>query len=157
MPGHTRSERSQHVAEIGGEDDPPLVGGQLLLLQSHKVSGGHPYPLLNSLKLRVQVNGKLALSGSDKVALARAERFRDGQSQQTPPFDKPWCFFDLAEIKLYRGDRSAFLKIATLGFEHTEQDWQGKTFVESLRLLLPAADELPGLHEDIAQLEQMVL
>jgi hypothetical protein len=42
------------------------------------------------------------------------------------------------------------------GFEHIEQDWQGKTFVESLQLLLPAADELPGLHEDIAQLEEMV-
>jgi tetratricopeptide (TPR) repeat protein len=125
--------------------------------QSHKMSGGHPYPLLNSLKLRVQVNGKLALSGSDKVALARAERFRGGQSEQTPPFDKPWCFFDLAEIKLYRGDRSAFLEIAMRGFEHTDQDWQGKTFVESLRLLFPAADELPGLNEDVAQLEQMVL
>jgi hypothetical protein len=48
----------------------------------------------------VQVKGSLTLSGSDKLALARAERIREGQSQQTPPFDKPWCFFDLAEIKL---------------------------------------------------------
>src|ERR1051325_5344947 len=50
--------------------------------QSCKVSGGHPYPLLNALKLRVQVDGKLALSGPDRVALARAERFRGGQSEQ---------------------------------------------------------------------------
>jgi hypothetical protein len=90
------------------------------------------------------------------VALARAARFREGQSQQTPPFDKPWCFFDLAEIKLYRGDRDGFLNIAMFGFEQADQDWQGKTFVESLRLLLPAADELPGLQEGIEQLEQMV-
>jgi tetratricopeptide (TPR) repeat protein len=80
--------------------------------QSYKLSGGHPYPLLNALKLRVQVKRSLTLSGSDKLALARAERIREGQSQQIPPFDKPWCFFDLAEIKLYRGDPVAFRDVA---------------------------------------------
>jgi len=124
--------------------------------QSQKMSGGHPYPLLNALKLRVQVNGRLALSGPDKLALARAERFREGQTQQNPPFDKPWCFFDLAEIKLYRGDPKAFLDVAMKGFEQTDANWQGKTFVDSLRLLTPAADELPGLKEGIAELEQLV-
>jgi hypothetical protein len=125
--------------------------------QSQRVSGGHPYPLLNALKLRVPVNGKLALTGPDKLALARAERFREGQSQQSPPFDKPWCFFDLAEIKLYRGDPKAFLDVAMKGFEQTDANWQGKTFVDSLRLLMPAADELPGLKEGIAELEQLVM
>lgn len=124
--------------------------------RSHRVSGGHPYPMLNALKLRVQVSGTLALSGSDKVALARAEHFREGQSRQNPPFDMPWCFFDLAEIKLYRGDPKAFLDVAIQGFEHTDEDWQGKTFIDSLRLLLPAKNELPGLQEGIAQLEQMI-
>ena len=124
--------------------------------QSFKISGGHPYPLLNALKLRVQVNGRLALSGPDKVALARAERVREGQSQQNPPFDKPWCFFDLAEIKLYRGDPKAFVDIAIKGFEQADANWQGKTFIDTLRLLLPASDELPGLKEGLAELEQMV-
>jgi hypothetical protein len=124
--------------------------------QSHKVSGGHPYPLLNALKLRVAVNGRLALSGADKVALARAERVREGQTKQNPPFDKPWCFFDLAEIKLYRGEPKAFVDVAAEGFVQADGSWQGKTFVDSLRLLLPAADELPGLKEGFAELEQMV-
>lgn len=124
--------------------------------QSVKISGGHPYPLLNALKLRVQANGRLALSGSEQLALARAERVREGQSQQSPPFDKPWCFFDLAEIKLYRGDPKAFLDVAMKGLEQTDANWQGKTFVDSLRLLLPASDELPGLKEGLAELEQMV-
>jgi Flp pilus assembly protein TadD len=124
--------------------------------QSLKVSGGHPYPLLNALKLRVQTDGHLALSGADKIALMRAARVRDGQSKQNPPFDKPWCFFDSAEIKLYQGDAKGFLDIAMQGFEQTDEDWQGKTFVDSLRLLLPAADELPGLKEGIAALEQLV-
>jgi Flp pilus assembly protein TadD len=124
--------------------------------QSHKTSGGHPYPLLNALKLRVSVNGRLSLLSSDKVALARAERVREGQSQQNPPFDKPWCFFDLAELKLYRGDPKAFVEVAIKGFEQTDANWQGKTFVDSLRLLLPAAEELPGLKKGIAELEQLL-
>ena len=124
--------------------------------QSYEVSGGHPYPLLNALKLRVQVKGSLTLSGPDKLALVRAERVREGQSQQAAPFDKPWCFFDLAEIKLYRGDPVAFLDMAMKGLEQTDANWQGKTFVDSLRLLLPASDELPGLKEGVAKLEQLV-
>jgi Flp pilus assembly protein TadD len=121
--------------------------------QSMKVSGGHTYPLLNALKLRVPVNGRLGLSGADKVALIRAERFRGGQSQQVPPFDKPWCFFDLAEIKLYQGDPKAFLEIALKGIGQTDANWQIKTFVDSLRLLLPVADELPGLKDGLKELE----
>jgi tetratricopeptide (TPR) repeat protein len=124
--------------------------------QSSKISGGHPYPLLNALKLRVQVNGRLALSGAERLALVRAERVREGQSQQTPPFDKPWCFFDLAEIKLYRGNPEAFLDVAIKGLEQTDANWQGRTFIDSLRLLLPASDEIPGLKEGLTELEQMV-
>jgi tetratricopeptide (TPR) repeat protein len=124
--------------------------------QSLKVSGGHPYPLLNALKLRAQINGRLALSGPDKLALMRAAQVREGQSKQLPAFDKPWCFFDLAEIRLYQGDAKAFLDTAMQGFSQTDEDWQGKTFVDSLRLLLPAADELPGLKEGVAELEKLL-
>jgi hypothetical protein len=125
--------------------------------ESCKVSGGHPYPLLNAMKLRVQVNGRLGLSGSGRLALLRAERVREGQAQQMPPFDKPWCFFDLAEIKRYGGNPVAFREMALQGFQQTEADWQGRTFVEGLRLLLPASAELPGLKETLPELEQLVL
>lgn len=91
--------------------------------KSQLVSGGNSYPLLNVLKLRAALDGKLALSGSDRVALVRAPRFREGQAQQNPPFDSPWCFFDLAEIKLYRGDARGFLDTAIEGFGRTEHDW----------------------------------
>jgi hypothetical protein len=124
--------------------------------QSQKVSGGHPYPLLNALKLRVSVNGRLALSGADKIALMRAARVREGQSKQNPPFDKPWCFFDSAEIKLYQGDAKAFVDTATEGFVQAGADWQGKSFLDALRLLLPAENELPGLKDGLAELEKLV-
>jgi tetratricopeptide (TPR) repeat protein len=124
--------------------------------RSFEVSGGHPYPLLNELKLRAQVNRRLGLSASDRIALLRAERVREGQAQQMPPFDRPWCFFDLAEIKLYCGNPVAFRAMALKGFEQTDADWQGRTFVEGLQLLLPASEELPGLKETLPDLEAMV-
>jgi hypothetical protein len=37
-----------------------------------------------------------------------------------------------------------------------DEDWQGKTFVDSMKLLLPAADELPGLKEGLAELEKLL-
>jgi tetratricopeptide (TPR) repeat protein len=124
--------------------------------QSIKVSSSHPYPLLNALKLRVQVSGHFELSGPEKLALMRAARVREGQSKQTPPFDRPWCFFDLAEIKLYQGETTAFLDTAMAGLAQTDENWQGKTFVDSLRLLLPAADRLPGLQGGLTELEKLV-
>jgi hypothetical protein len=59
-------------------------------------------------------------------------------------------------IKLYRGDPKAFLDVAMKGLEQTDANWQGETLVESLRLLLPASNELPGLKEGLAELERMV-
>lgn len=165
-PGETSLRRA---IELNGRDFDALasLGGVLKRARrfadalaayegSLKVSGGHPYPLLNAMKLRVQVNHSLALSGADGLALMRAARLREGQSKQDPPFDKPWCFFDLAEIRLYQGDAKAFLEIAMQGFQEMDENWQGKTFVESLRLLLPAENELPGLKDGLAELEKLV-
>jgi len=123
--------------------------------QSMKVSGGHPYPLLNALKLRAQINGRLALSESDELALARAARVREAQLKQQPPFDRPWCYFDLAEIKLYQGDAAAFLQIAKDGFGNLDTvDSQRKTFIDALRGLLPVESELPGLKAGLEELEK---
>ena len=124
--------------------------------RSVAVSGGHPYPLLNALKLRVQVKGRLALSAAEQRALARAEHVRATQSKQDPPYDAPWSFFDLAEIRLYRGDVPGFMAAATAGLAKSEHDWQGRTFLDSLRLLSPASNELPGLEQGIAEFEKQV-
>ncbi|WP_407116935.1 hypothetical protein [Bradyrhizobium sp. LMG 9283] len=123
--------------------------------EAMKVSGGHPYPLLNALKLRAQVNGRLALSESDELALARAARVREAQLKQQPPFDRPWCYFDLAEIRLYQGDAAAFLKIAKDGFADLDTvNWQRKTFIDTLRGLLPVESGLPGFKTGFEELEK---
>ena len=71
--------------------------------RSRDASSDHPYPLLNEIKLRAKSAGKLELTPADRRALTRAERLRGVQAEQKPPYDKPWCFFDLAEIRLYLG------------------------------------------------------
>jgi len=124
--------------------------------QSSEVSGGHPYPQLNALKLRAFVEGRLALTPADRRALMRAEQVREVQTGQKPPYDAPWSFFDLAEIKLYEGEGDAFLALIKAGIKHTEHDWQGKTFLDSLRLLKPASAELPALRKGIDLLETLL-
>lgn len=124
--------------------------------RSAEVSGGHPYPLLNALSLRAQLNGQLGLSLAEQRALARAERVRETQTKQAPPYDAPWSFFDLAQIRLFRGDVPGFLTAAKDGVDASEHDWQPKTFLDSLQLLLPASKELPGLEQGIAELEKQL-
>ena len=81
---------------------------------------------------------------------------RETQTKQAPPYDAPWSFFDLAQIRLFRGDVPGFLTAAKAGLDVSEHDWQPKTFLDSLRLLLPASKELPGLEQGIAELEKQL-
>lgn len=116
--------------------------------QSVEASSGHPYPLLNAVKLRAKITGKLDLTAGERRSLRRGQRDREAQVAQTPAYDAPWCFFDLAEIRLLLdGDLDDALKLIRKGLDSTDADWQGKTFRESLELLEPAAVEAPGLHD----------
>ena len=124
--------------------------------RSTKISGGHPYPLLNELKLRAYTTGRLEIGGRDKLALMRAARIREVQVSEKPPYDKPWCFFDLAEIRLYQGKPADFLSLLQQGAENSDQDWQIATCLQSLQLLEPAAADLAGLAEGIAFLKELV-
>lgn len=72
------------------------------------ISDGHPYPLLNALKLEALHAGRLEVE-SVREKLINAEKLRLAQTLTTPPTDTPWCYFDLAEIALYQGDKEKFL------------------------------------------------
>jgi len=118
------------------------------------VSHGHSYPLLNAIKLRAQVDGKLEIDGKRRLLLKRVERSLRAQVASDPPYDPPWSFFDLAEIRLYDGDKDEFLSLAGRGVEHAAHGWQVNTFRESLQLLLDAGVDLPGLREGIEMLRE---
>jgi tetratricopeptide (TPR) repeat protein len=114
-------------------------------LMSRKASSDHPYPLLNEIKLRAMLSGKLELEPRDRRALARAGMMREKQIAQEPPYDKPWCFFDLAEIRLYSGKPDESLELIRQGLINADHDWQGATFLKSLEMLAPLGAAIRGL------------
>lgn len=101
------------------------------------VSRGHPYPLLNELKLEVIANAKVDVFRERRLQLRRAELFRRAQILQDPPMDSPWSFFDLAEIQLYLERPDDFLRLIEDGLvQPLTRAWQAKTFHDTLHLLL---------------------
>jgi tetratricopeptide (TPR) repeat protein len=118
------------------------------------VSRGHSYPLLNALKLEAQLEGRLAIDDKRRFFLKRAERSLRAQVSSDPPYDPPWSFFDLAEIRLYDGDKNEFLSYASRGVEYATHAWQLNTFRESLESLPAAGINLPGLSEAISLLRE---
>jgi len=103
-----------------------------------EVSLGHPYPLLNVMKLETELDGKPASGADREIQLKRAERFRRGQAEHQPPIDAPWSFFDLAEIQLYLGRPDESLRLVDEGLLCCSQRWQARTFRESLEGLTSA-------------------
>ena len=101
-----------------------------------RTSMGHPYPLLNALKLEAIVRGK-PVTGSDReYLLRRAEAFRRAQAEHEPPIDVPWSSFDLAEIQLYLGRPTEFLKLIDKALAYPiVRGWQAKTLRETLEQL----------------------
>jgi tetratricopeptide (TPR) repeat protein len=116
-----------------------------------KVSNGHPYPLLNAIKLRAIRDGGLTIDNSLKRQLRAAVRQRSKQAEAD--FDLPWCIFDSAEINLYLGESNEFQSLVELGLERCEHRWQAKTFLDGLKGLVGAGVALPGLNKGIETIE----
>ena len=121
-----------------------------------QVSRGHPYPLLNAIRLNAQVNGALNISEETSAWMSRAERLRRAQVATEPPYDSPWSFFDLAEICLYEKKKTEFLECAQKGAEHATDAWQIRTFLQSLEALQGMKLDLPGLGEGISSLQREI-
>jgi len=118
-----------------------------------EVSNGHPYPLLNELKLQARALGRLQIDDRRRFQLARAERSLRAQVANNPPYNAPWSFFDLAEIRLYSGDAKEFLKSLQEGLVTCTAAWQPKTFRDSLQLLVDGRVGLPGLEAGMKKLD----
>jgi tetratricopeptide (TPR) repeat protein len=122
--------------------------------QAVVASDGHPYPLLNAIKLEAKTTGKIKLSGRKKQ-LCSAEKLRQSQTQADPPVDVPWCYYDLAEMKLYQQDREGFLNYLSEGLKHSDQEWQIETFYNALKeTLVENKIDLPGLKAGMKKLQQ---
>ena len=124
-------------------------GARQVYAHAASISDGHPYPLLNALKLEALSTGDLKLEHV-REQLKTAEKLREGQTLTTPATDTPWCYFDLAEIRLYRGDGRGFLDSVKKGIESCDADWQPETFRRSLHdTLVVQGMDFAGLTEGI--------
>ena len=124
--------------------------------KASEISDGHPYPLLNALKIQAAHKGVLELDG-EREHLEKAKKLREGQARATPPADTPWCYFDLAEIHLYLGDKASFLEQVEQGVASCTAKWQPETFRNSLRDTLgKVSNTLEGFHEGLAFLEKAI-
>lgn len=131
-----------------------LVRARQMYAYAAKISNGHPYPLLNALKLEALTSGKLDLEAISEH-LEKAADIRRAQTLATPPADAPWCYFDLAEIQLYRHHRDEFLSLLHQGIQVCNAPWQVETFRDSLKNLLVAKIiEFDGVSEGIECLEE---
>jgi Tetratricopeptide repeat len=120
------------------------------------VSGGHPYPLLMALKLRARTTRSLELDDTMRRHLFLAGKMRQAQAQANPPFDVPWCMFDLAEVALYSGDAAGFLDWTRKGLATCEHRWEPETFRSALQLLVDGGVEPPGLREGLPLIDAAV-
>jgi tetratricopeptide (TPR) repeat protein len=120
------------------------------------VSGGHPYPLLMALKLQARAKHTLTLSDDQLRQLRQAEFMRRGQAETNPPFDAPWCFFDMAEIRLYADDAAGFQKWVGDGLMRCQVRWQAETFRSALQLLVDGGVKPAGLDAGIAAIDAAI-
>ena len=119
-----------------------------------EVSLGHPYPLLNVMRLETILDGKPLAAPDDDLQLKRAERFRRGQVEREEPLDPPWSFFDLAEIELYRGRQDESMRLIERGLLCCSHRWQVQRFrasIEALATPLAGSSQLARTFGDAVQ------
>lgn len=142
------------LASLGGilKREGDLKASLSMYKESARVSNGHSYPLLNALTLQANLEGRLD-HAQDRIALFRAERSLRAQINDDPPYNPPWSFFDLAQIRLFQADREGFLSYVEQGLVFSKSAWMPKTFRENLELLPRDPDAFPGLEEGIEELK----
>jgi tetratricopeptide (TPR) repeat protein len=132
------------LSSLGGvlKREGDLEGALEKYREATKESNGHTYPLLNELVLEGQVRGQVDLSRRG-LQLRRAEKVRREQVNDNPPYDSPWCFFDLALIRLLQGEAQEFLQLLEEGCLNSNASWMAETFRKTLELLPP--DQFPAV------------
>jgi tetratricopeptide (TPR) repeat protein len=119
-----------------------------------EVSKGYSYPLLNEVKLKVRIEGRLDLDNQRKFWLRRTEQILRQQVGNTQVTNAPWSLFDLSEVRLYLGDTIDFLLYLEAGIIQCSASWQPKTHRVSLQLLVDGGLDKDELHKGIAMLAE---
>ena len=108
---------------------------------------------MNAIKLDAKLSGAKKLR-FDKDMMRKAREIREAQTKEDPPKDTPWSFFDLAEMKLYTGDKKGFLETLEEGLSHAKEDWMLNTFRDGLEeTLVKPGIKIAGLQDGLNLLD----
>jgi tetratricopeptide (TPR) repeat protein len=121
-----------------------------------EVSRGHPYPLLNVIKLQTYITGQLNLTERQRFQLNQAERGRKAQTKNNPPFDIPWSFFDLSDIQLYLGKEDTFIEYLNEGLFNCEDAWAAQTHLDSMLLTAKAFSHISVMDEAVELIKSTI-
>lgn len=119
-----------------------------------ELSNGDSYPLLNAIKLRVQLNEHFELTAKDRFLLKKARNILENQINCVPPYNAPWSFFDLTEIHLFLGNPNKSMEILELGMEHAAS-WHAETFCNTLNSMSFVHAQVQGMPQVLEQAQKM--
>lgn len=141
-------------ASLGGiyKRDKNYTIASAMYEKANEISQGHPYPLLNYIVLKIRDKGIESLSTRDKLYLKRVELPLLKQIEDVPPYDSPWCFFNLSTVQLFKGDNAKALETLNKKLE-LAKDWEIRTHLETLKLIENQKDKINGLEEIIKLLQ----
>jgi Tfp pilus assembly protein PilF len=112
------------------------------------------YPLLNALKLEALLSRAFELDAGRRFQLQRVERTLHSQLAADPTYNVPWSLFDRAEIRLYLGDATEFLRLVEEGLLACHHRGEAEAFLQSLHRLRDAGLDLAGLPDGITHIEE---
>jgi Tfp pilus assembly protein PilF len=118
-----------------------------------EISSGHPYPLNNFLILLIREKGVDAITKVHRRFMERAEVPLTKKVNDDPPYDAPWCFFDLSTIKLLQGNTAEARDMLKKGLNYA-QTWAVKTHLDTIGLMEGA--QIGGLQEIIDELREEI-
>lgn len=128
-----------------------------MYLKAVELTNGNHYPLLNYVKLQSNILNESKIDLKTKLLLKRAKSTLTAQIKDSPPYNAPWSFFDLAEIDLFlEDDEERFLYLIEEGISYTSAKWQIKTFLDSLNLIKGIENKPQSLDKGVQLLEDAI-
>jgi tetratricopeptide (TPR) repeat protein len=122
--------------------------------QATRVSHGHPYPMLNALKLARPRERRAATRRQGSFPSRTRGVFAPSTGRERPSLQRP--------LELLRPRRDPPLprrlpgvhEVLRDGVRRCTVDWQPRTFRESLELLIDGGIDLPGLADGVGELRE---
>ena len=80
------------------------------------------------------------------------EHILSKQAENRPPYNTPWCFFDLSVLCVLSGRKKEAVEMLKAGIKHSTENWQKNTHLDTLMLVEGRKDQLKGWKKEGVEL-----